>query len=293
MSKPIKITEELISSALKEFGEKLRSWKMMDGEIKYSKSFVWDEEDKAHIVFHPDAFAKMTMLVQSFDSEVAWHGTAHRDEEDETTFYIDDILVYPQLVTGATVNTDQEKYQEWLYSHEDEVFNNIRMQGHSHVNFGTTPSGVDLTHQEKILDQLDDDMFYIFMIWNRKFERTIKIYDLKNNTLYENKDIAIRVGDRGLTLDEFVKDAKTKVVSKSTATVYTASSAKPVSYSAAAPAVTTTPVKTAPAATPTKEKEKEKPKEKEKTSYGKFSAYDDDDYGYGGYAYGYGKYYRY
>ena len=177
MSKPIKLTDELISVIQQEFIENVKKMKMFDGKLNYTKNFKWDGEDRASIVFSPIAFAKMTMLVQSFTSEVAWHGVAYRDEKEKNKFHITDILVYPQVVTGSTVITDQEAYQTWLYTHDDEVFNNIRMQGHSHVNFSTTPSGVDTTHQEKILSQIDENMFYIFMIWNQKFEKNIKIFD--------------------------------------------------------------------------------------------------------------------
>lgn len=188
--------------------------KMFDGKLNYTKNFKWDGEDRASVVFSALAFAKMTMLVQNFTSEVAWHGVAYRDEKEKNKFYITDILVYPQVVTGSTVNTDQDAYQTWLYTHEDEVFNNIRMQGHSHVDFSTTPSGVDTTHQEKILSQIDDGMFYIFMIWNKKFERNVKIFDMANNTLYETADVDIFIGDEGCDLNAFIKDAKELVKTK-------------------------------------------------------------------------------
>ena len=88
------------------------------------------------------------------------------------------------------------------------------MQGHSHVNMGTSPSTVDLNHQEKILEQLEDDMFYIFMIWNKSFKRTIKIYDLAKNILFEDADIDVKIADAGLGLNEFIGEAKDLVKSR-------------------------------------------------------------------------------
>ena len=214
MSRPIKLTNELISAIQQEFIEAVKKTKMSEGKINYTKNFKWDGEDKASVVFSAIAFAKMTMLIQEFSSEVAWHGVAYRDEKERSKFYIEDILVYPQEVTGSTVNTDQDAYQTWLYTHDDRVFNNIRMQGHSHVNMGTTPSSVDLAHQEGILSQIDDDMFYIFMIWNKKFERNVKIFDMANNTLYETGDVDVYIGGEGCDLNAFIKDAKGLVKSK-------------------------------------------------------------------------------
>lgn len=221
MSKPIKLTEELIASIQQEFVESLRSAKMFDGKLNYSKNFKWDNKEKATLVFSAVAFAKMLMLVQNFTSEVAWHGVVYRDEQKPNKFHVTDIIVYPQTVTGSTVNTDQEAYQNWLYSFDDEVFNNIRLQGHSHVNFSTNPSGVDTTHQEKILSQIDDDMFYIFVIWNQKMERFVKIFDLANNTLYESDEVDVVIGDAGCNLNEFLKGAKDLVKTKTYQTATT------------------------------------------------------------------------
>ena len=216
MSKPIKLTEELLARIQQEFTESIRGTKMFDGKISYTKNFKWDNtgDDGAAVRFTPVAFAKMTMLLQEFDSEVAWHGVAYRSDNNPAEFIITDILVYPQVVSGSTVNTDQDEYTKWLYGLDDEVFNNVRMQGHSHVNFGTTPSSVDTTHQEQILSQLDDDMFYIFMIWNKKFEHTIKIFDLQNNTLYEDSDIVVSIIGENTDLDAFIVNAKELVKKK-------------------------------------------------------------------------------
>ena len=181
MSKPIRMTDEHRRQILQEFATSLQGAKLADGKISFIKTFTL-EKQKATVYFTASAWTKMVMLIKEFDKEVAWHGVAYRSEdESKNEYYITDILVYPQEVTGATVNTDQERYQTWLYQHDDEVFNNIRMQGHSHVNMGVSPSGVDTTHQEQILEQLEDDMFYIFMIWNKSFNHYFKVYDMKNS----------------------------------------------------------------------------------------------------------------
>lgn len=220
MSKPIKLTETIIEDIKNKFLEKLngslKDAKLFDGKISFSETYSWKEDDKASVVFTTKAFMKMFKLIQEFSDEVAWHGVAHRDSEKENVFYITDILVYPQEVTGSTVNTDQSEYQTWLMNLEDDTFNNLRMQGHSHVNMLTTPSSVDTTHQESILQCLDDSMFYIFMIWNKSLSRNIKVFDLKNNTLYENDDVEVIYAD--LTEDEcqgFIKESKDLVKRKS------------------------------------------------------------------------------
>lgn len=134
MSKLIKVTQEYLDEVRKDFEEVLTSGKFSDGKITFTKT-VGTINRKAKVLFTPDAWRKMQALVSDFDKEVAWHGVAYRGEDDsKDEYYITDILVYPQEVTGATVNTDQEKYEMWLMSHDDDVFNNIRMQKPSIAN---------------------------------------------------------------------------------------------------------------------------------------------------------------
>lgn len=214
MSKIIKLTPECIDEIRKDFEETINTAKLSDGKINFTKSFG-NIKREATLYFTELAWLKMQTLVREFDKEVAWHGIAKRGEDvSKDEYIISDILVYPQEVTGATVNTDQEKYQMWLMGHDDEIFDNIRLQGHSHVNMGVTPSGVDISLYEQILDQLDDDMFYIFIIWNKRGDKTIKIYDLAKNVLFETPDCAVKVMDDGTGIEKFLKNAKNMVKDK-------------------------------------------------------------------------------
>lgn len=310
MSRPIKISEKMEEVLKVEFAECLKK-KLFNGTVSFSKTFNFSGTDagKATIRFSSMAFAKMTVLIQQFRTEVAWHGVVERDPNAKNLFHIKDVLVYPQVVSGATVDTDQIPYQTWLYSHDDDTFNNIRMQGHSHVDFATNPSGTDLAHQEKILDQLMDNDFYIFMICNKRFERTAIIYDLENNVLYENSDITVTIGETGVDLDEFMKNARemVKYAYSAPANTYkggvgTNSAMKPASAApvtpvskTAVPATTTKPATTtaSPATNTAVSGYKEKPKPaigrgwggmKNSRNYDYDDYYDDDD-PYGDYQY--------
>lgn len=207
MSKPIFLTKEYVDKMVEEFRRNVSDLKMSDGKITFTKSFDYTGEDdtKAYVLFRPVAYAKMLALLKHFDSEVAWHGTVERLDDDK--FIITDIVVYPQTVTGSTVNTDQEEYQKWTMTLEDDYFNAMRMQGHSHVNMGTSPSSVDTNHQQQILAQLKGQEYYIFMIWNKKLDHTIKIYDYANNVMYEDKDVIVGVFEEGFDNDAFISEA--------------------------------------------------------------------------------------
>lgn len=215
MARVIAFTADHMKLACSDFLRYLQTGKFPDGKISFQK-VIGAIDQKAELHFSEKAWIKMQTLIREFDKEVAWHGTAYRGEDPEKNdYYIGDILVYPQEVSGATVNTDQAKYEDWLYDLGTEEFNNLRMQGHSHVNMGTSPSSVDLSHQERILEQIEGDMFYIFLIWNKRDERCIKIYDMMKNILFESSDVKVIVDDDGIGLDSFMKNAKSIVKAKS------------------------------------------------------------------------------
>jgi len=201
------MTEAMKRKARKDFAAMLDSIKMSDGKLNYSMNYTY-KDCSAVVWLTQEAYRKILALVTEFKDEVGWHGVVTRSDNSE--FIIEDIFVYPQEVTGSTVSTDQAAYSKWLYELDDDTFNKIRMQGHSHVSMGVSPSGVDDNHRQKILDQLEPDMFYIFMIWNKSLSVHTLIYDMARNVLYEDKDIAVKLlGDD--CMDGFLADAKEKV----------------------------------------------------------------------------------
>ena len=211
MSKYIKATPEIEEKIREEFEKAVKGIKMAEGKFSFSVTFM-NEKKSAVIYYSPLAWEKQNAILREFGKEVAWHGVARRgDDLEKDEYYVDDIMVYPQSVTAASVEMDTEEYATWLMENaEDERFDNIRMQAHSHVNMGVTPSGVDLNHQEEILAMLGDDDFYIFMIWNKSLDVNTKIYDMKKNILFETGDVMVKV--EGLDyLEEFIDEAKDMV----------------------------------------------------------------------------------
>ena len=217
MSKYIKFTPDLIDKMRQEFDAALSSAKMVGGEFTFKK--ILDNVDaKATLRFTDHAFLKMFTLVQWFDKEIAWHCVAERTE-NENEYLISDVLVYPQTVTGVTVEMDTGEYAKWIENgvlSGDDRFFKLHAQGHSHVNMSTSPSGTDLQHQRGILEDLRPNGFYIFMIWNKRGEYTLWIYDLEKNIVFENKDITLEIGEDGDEFSAFMKEAKDIVKTKTT-----------------------------------------------------------------------------
>lgn len=204
----LKMNKEDVSKCVKDFESFLLSNDFINGNETFTYNFrpkvENQDESPAIVTFSEKAYAKIIILLEAFNSEIAWHGVANRVSKGN--YYIEDILVYPQFVTGVNVKTDPLELAGWAQTIPTEVYNNISFQGHSHVNMSVKPSSVDLDDQKKYLKQLNEDEFYIFAIFNKKYETNFSIYDLKYDIFYEDKDIEYNV--EGEDLGEFLDEAK-------------------------------------------------------------------------------------
>ena len=236
--KPIKLTEkyleELKANLLKDLEKELnldtlrgeadsalKKLKMADGlfsfrkDFKFEQKFTMNSSRRANIAILPEAYAKIITILMTNDKEVAWHAVTER--VSETEFVVKDILIYPQQVTAVTVDTDDEEYASWLIGIGEENFMNLHGQMHSHVHMGVSPSGTDMGHREKIIAQLTDEDYYIFMIWNKRLEWSAAIYDMPSNALYETSDIDVTVMfEDGTTAGDLVREMKEKVTTQVT-----------------------------------------------------------------------------
>lgn len=193
--KPIFLNETIKGELIKAFTEHLNKVKLSDSTLTYTTQITNQTKEitRAKIIINSTAFLKMMLYIRDTSTEIAWHGTVFK--QNENTYYIKDVFLYPQKLAAATVTTDQEKYNNWCVEIEDEYYDNMRLQGHSHVNFGVSPSGTDLSFYNSILQVLSKEDFYIFMIMNKSGDMHFLIYDLKNNVIYEKQDIDIEVKD--------------------------------------------------------------------------------------------------
>jgi hypothetical protein len=200
--KYINMPETTADTIITALTEKLRA---MFAESRNISAFTYSfkpEEfiGKAEITldYSAIAFLKQHMLVANHKDEIAWHGIV-RPSEDRKYFHIEDILVYPQTVTGTNVNTDEAPYQEWKNRLDDDHYNHLRYQAHSHVNMTVSPSGVDTTLYDAMLSSLGPTSYYIFLIINKRGEFWINIYDIQNNVIYDKNDVHVTVD--GIDMD--------------------------------------------------------------------------------------------
>ena len=217
MAKKIYMTDADVESIVGELRSTLSGMKCY-GSIDIKRSFKADDRF-ALIYFTPIAWAKMVTLVARYNTEVQWHGCVRRVSDFEFEIY--DILVPPHEVTGTTVTSDYKPYGEWLNGLDDETFNSVKFHGHSHVDMSVTPSGTDEKYRLDLVTQLPKpvngmDVFYIFLIINKRHEWSAEIYDFTHNALYSTADIAIDtiIDDEGGGLENYIAEAKKVAVSR-------------------------------------------------------------------------------
>ena len=179
------------------------------------KEYIEQQEIKTpHVYITVEAYLKMRKLVDDTSTEIGWYGTVDK-LPGINSYIINDIIVYPQIVTGATCEQDEDKMFEFEMSLTDEQVNHKRFHGHSHVNMSTGPSGVDESFYRDILSQTTD--YFIITITNKRKEYTTRFYDIENNILYTDVPINI-VTDRGELLDDWYDEAKDKLTNKTVVT---------------------------------------------------------------------------
>lgn len=178
-----------------------------------------EEQDRVmsrpKIIFDQLAWIKITSVISRLTTEIGWHGVVERNGEE---FRITDILFYPQRVTEVTITTDENEYTKWRDELPDEQFTNLRFHGHSHVNMGVSPSGVDRREWNDKLEQLpsvrdDDRKYYIFAIFNKSLAIHLELYDASTMIKYSENDCDIIVEGIG-SIGDFVEEVKTKYVKR-------------------------------------------------------------------------------
>lgn len=216
----IKITPEQQQTILEKFKNFLSNGRFSDNKIKFDEPLdkVLDTKViKPIIQFTAVAWLKMRQLVTEADGEIGWHGVVDH-QPNSAVYTIKDILVYPQTVTGATVTTDELEYGTWLQKFPDPIFNKIRFQGHSHVNMGTSPSGVDQHFYDSILQTLQEGDYYIFLIANKRSDMTIFVYDYAQNIIFNEKDCTLQVVDKHGSIKQWAEQEMKANVKKYTYT---------------------------------------------------------------------------
>lgn len=191
-------------------------------ELKVDVADILDEFIEQQNIIEPTicittkAYIKMRLLVDKFDKEIGWYGIVNQMPGLENTYVIEDIVVYPQTVSGATCEQDEDRMFEFEMRLTTDQVNHKRFHGHSHVNMATSPSGVDENFYQELLSQVTD--FFIITITNKRNEYTTRFYDVANNILYTDVEIHL-IDDNGNMMSNWYDEQIENNISKPTPTV--------------------------------------------------------------------------
>ncbi len=219
MARPIKVTPEQIDEVIADFKSKLTASKMKGGKFEYTKVFSFVNR-KATVYIHELAWLKMKALVDHYSTEVGWFGFSGRVNGEGDNYGIWDIIIPPQQVSGAKVDTDQAEFEKWLDSLPDDQFNALHFQAHSHVNMDCSPSGTDTQTEIDMISRIKTDSFYIFAILNKSGKHSIRIYDLGKNIFFDTADVDIKVVEGDVGVMKMLREAEKVVTEKRYAPVY-------------------------------------------------------------------------
>ena len=154
------------------------------------------------------AYAKMMAMVASTSTEVAWQGIV--DKKSDDLYHISDILIHPQYVSAARVTDADEEYSQWVTEmwRKGDLFERLKLQGHSHVNFAASPSSIDIQNDREALEMMDGEGLKIFAIWNKRNEFSVIVVDYECET-----DVrpCRRYTVDGVDIESFVKESQTKL----------------------------------------------------------------------------------
>lgn len=138
------------------------------------------------IRIHVMAYNKIMEATNICDNEIALLGCVRKEYN---SYIIYDVIIIEQEVHATTAEITEEglsKLALELMEKENgiQMWNDIKMWYHSHVNMSINPSNQDDKQMDLFIQSHDD--FFIRMIGNKKEELKIDLYNMENGIVYED-----------------------------------------------------------------------------------------------------------
>lgn len=147
------------------------------GNIK--PSVVVIDELVPEVIISKAALTKMQLYVDNCKTEIGWLGTAFKNEESNSII-IEDVFLFEQDVHATTTEITPEglgKFGEHLMTLDNgiDIWNNLKVWGHSHVNMAVNPSGQD--NEQMITFANNGHDWFVRIIANKSGDIRIDLYD--------------------------------------------------------------------------------------------------------------------
>lgn len=146
------------------------------------------------VLININALNKMKEYIRQSNKEIGWLGTVVKENG---MYNILDVYLFKQEVHETTTEITTDGLNEFameILSQEDgmEIWNNMKMWGHSHSNMSTSPSVQDDNQMDLFTQNAND--FFIRIIANKKDEFRIDIWDYEKGVIYEKLNYIIDYG---------------------------------------------------------------------------------------------------
>ena len=170
MSRPIKMTPELKAQMAQDFIEHITKQGFANGTIEFKKTYKWEGTGKA------------SRALISFDPIA----------------YLKMELLVKNFTTEVAWHFIVERRENEEYAAEYHIIDTLHF-----------PQLVNISHfdyQKDMVNAYED--FYLFVIWNKKGDKNVWIYDIDHNVLFEKADVDITINSDEVNFTEFLDAAR-------------------------------------------------------------------------------------
>lgn len=137
-----------------------------------------------YVVVSKKALIKMFHYVDQCADEIGWLGTAHMNKKE---IYVEDVYLFDQEVHSTTTEITPEglaSFCEEIMSQPDgmEIWNNLKVWGHSHVNMSTFASSQDDKQMEEFKNGGHE--WFLRIIANKKGDLRCDLYHYEYGLIF-------------------------------------------------------------------------------------------------------------
>lgn len=153
------------------------------------------------VIISDVAARKMRVYMEEMSDEIGWLGSTKREGNNIT---ITDVMLFRQEVHGTTTEITPEGLEEFameLLQQPDgtDIWNSLKMWGHSHVHMNVSPSGQDDLQMEDF-EKIGHD-YFVRLIANKKGEIGVDVYEYAKGLEFHNVKWIIEEKEAGELFD--------------------------------------------------------------------------------------------
>lgn len=155
-------------------------------------SNMYSYVNKPVIFMTEEVSEDIAAIVKLVSDEVGWYCCVKKIPDTEN-YMLYKTLVPAQEVNGATCELTAKGQSDMMVKMmedgQDDLLNDMKFWGHSHINMGVSPSGQDDIQIRELCKNSED--FFIRGIFNKKGDFRIDIYDIENKMITRDARVEI------------------------------------------------------------------------------------------------------